>query len=169
MNNLYKDYGWKDPALSSHTHLLPTLLKAMTEFKIDKNDFILDVGCGGGNVMNYLWSNDFKNIYGFDASESAIIIGKKNFPEISQRLFIHNAYEKILPVSLQYNFDTIYSLEVIEHFYDPYSYLQNISVWLKKKGLLIIFTPYHGYFRNLIVALFNKSDRHFNPLWTGGI
>lgn len=79
MNNLYKDYGWKDPALSSHTHLLPTLLKAMTEFKIDKNDFILDVGCGGGNVMNYLWSNDFKNIYGFDASESAIIIGKKTF------------------------------------------------------------------------------------------
>lgn len=37
--------------------ILPALLKAMTKFKIDKNDFILDVGCGGEHIKFFSKEN----------------------------------------------------------------------------------------------------------------
>jgi len=59
-------------------------------------------------------------------------------------------------------------VEVIEHLYSPKTYLANIYNWLKDDGYLILTTPYHGYLKNLAIALFNKFDNHFNPLWEGG-
>ncbi|TAF47005.1 MAG: hypothetical protein EAZ64_01050 [Sphingobacteriales bacterium] len=35
-------------------------------------------------------------------------------------------------------------------------------------GELIISTPYHGYFKNLLIALTGNFDRHFTVLWDGG-
>jgi hypothetical protein len=32
----------------------------------------------------------------------------------------------------------------------------------------IISTPYHGYLKNLVLALGNKWDLHFTPLWDCG-
>jgi hypothetical protein len=32
----------------------------------------------------------------------------------------------------------------------------------------IISTPYHGYLKNLVLALGNKWDSHLTPLWDGG-
>ncbi len=40
----------------------------------------------------------------------------------------------------------------------------NINYWLKKNGILIITTPYHGYLKNFLIALFNGFDKHANPL-----
>ena len=39
---------------------------------------------------------------------------------------------------------------------------------MNRKSILIISTPYHGYFKNLIICLLNKFDSHFNPLWNYG-
>ena len=39
---------------------------------------------------------------------------------------------------------------------------------LRSGGHLIISTPYHGYLKNLILALSNKWDAHLNPFWDGG-
>ena len=33
---------------------------------------------------------------------------------------------------------------------------------------MIISTPYHGYLKNLVLALTNKWDAHLNPFWDGG-
>ncbi len=35
-------------------------------------------------------------------------------------------------------------------------------------GTLIVTTPYHGYFKNLALALTGKLDSHFTTLWDGG-
>ncbi len=35
-------------------------------------------------------------------------------------------------------------------------------------GYLIISTPYHGYLKNLAIAIANKFDSHFTALWDGG-
>jgi 2-polyprenyl-6-hydroxyphenyl methylase/3-demethylubiquinone-9 3-methyltransferase len=32
----------------------------------------------------------------------------------------------------------------------------------------MISTPYHGYFKNLALAISNKLDDHFTALWHGG-
>jgi len=47
-------------------------------------------------------------------------------------------------------------------------YLKNINDWLKNEGYLILTTPYHGYFKNLLIAVLDKFDQHVNPLWEGG-
>jgi len=66
------------------------------------------------------------------------------------------------------NYDIILSIEVIEHLYSPDTYLSNINYWLKDSGLLILTTPYHGWLKNLAIAVTNKFDKHVNPLWEGG-
>src|SRR5262249_37524354 len=35
-------------------------------------------------------------------------------------------------------------------------------------GHLIISTPYHGYLKNLFLALTNSWDAHLSPFWDGG-
>jgi 2-polyprenyl-6-hydroxyphenyl methylase/3-demethylubiquinone-9 3-methyltransferase len=39
---------------------------------------------------------------------------------------------------------------------------------LEPGGLLIASTPFHGYWKNLALALTGKMDRHFTALWDHG-
>jgi len=39
---------------------------------------------------------------------------------------------------------------------------------LRRKGHLVITTPYHGYMKNLLLSLLNEWDSHHSPLWHGG-
>jgi 2-polyprenyl-6-hydroxyphenyl methylase/3-demethylubiquinone-9 3-methyltransferase len=39
---------------------------------------------------------------------------------------------------------------------------------LEPGGIGVISTPYHGYIKNLLIALTGKYDRHWSPLWDGG-
>jgi len=59
----------------------------------------------------------------------------------------------------------VVSVEVIERLYSPKKYLENINRWLKPGGYLATITPYHGYLKNLAIALINGFDFRFNPLW----
>jgi hypothetical protein len=35
-------------------------------------------------------------------------------------------------------------------------------------GRFIVSTPYHGYLKNIALAVSGKFDRHFSVLWDGG-
>ncbi len=39
---------------------------------------------------------------------------------------------------------------------------------LKPGGMIVVTTPYHGYLKNLMLAVFGKMDRHFTVLWDHG-
>ena len=58
--------------------------------------------------------------------------------------------------------------EVIEHLYCPADLIETAKGVLRKGGYLLVTTPYHGYLKNLALALMNAFDNHFNPLWDGG-
>ncbi|MBL4901134.1 MAG: methyltransferase domain-containing protein, partial [Desulfocapsa sp.] len=62
----------------------------------------------------------------------------------------------------------VISSEVVEHIYDPRLYANNISKLLKPSGILLISTPYHGYLKNIALALAGAWDKHFTALWDGG-
>lgn len=60
------------------------------------------------------------------------------------------------------------SLEVIEHVYDPRAYARTLHDLLEPGGTAIISTPYHGYVKNLALAVTGNLDNHFTALWDGG-
>lgn len=60
------------------------------------------------------------------------------------------------------------SLEVVEHVYFPRKYVATLYDLLEPGGVAIISTPYHGYWKNLALALTGKMDDHFTALWDYG-
>lgn len=159
----YRDYGYTNNE-PSHTffYLHDALLTMLNK---DANRCILDLGCGNGHLVSYLVKQGY-DAYGTDASENGIAIAKKEYPG---RFFLQDLSTDKLPVELQkLKFDTIVSTEVIEHLYNPDGFIEFCKNVLQKHGELIISTPYHGYWKNLLLAILDKWDSHHDPTWHGG-
>ena len=60
------------------------------------------------------------------------------------------------------------SFEVVCYLYDPRSFARAVFDLLEPGGLALISTPYHGYLKNLVIALLGGFDAHWNPLWESG-
>lgn len=162
MNTAYKDYGYKTEQLSvAHSYLLPRLI-LMLGPPIGP---ILDLGCGNGAIAHALISKGY-DVYGVDASISGVSIANSITPG---RFFLDVASGK-LPVGLE-NKKFLYLIftEVIEHLYDPRSFvLFARKILSPTAGEFIISTPYHDYLKNLVLAITGKLDKHFTALWLGG-
>ncbi|MEO6632771.1 MAG: class I SAM-dependent methyltransferase [Mucilaginibacter sp.] len=159
----YQDYGFhSDGPTHNFSYQLNDLISLIDK---DKNQYILDLGCGNGYLVNHLITLGY-NAYGTDASEKGIAIAQKTNPD---RFFVQDLSSDILPPQLQaIPFDTIISTEVIEHLYNPQAFIDFCKQQLKPGGELIITTPYHGYLKNLTLSIFNRWDSHLDPLWLGG-
>lgn len=159
----YKDYNWSAGPTDAHSYIYPVLYELLSQYKDSR---ILDVGCGNGEIASKLICAGF-NVYGIDASETGIKIASAKYPG---RFFLQDIATGKLPSELSnIEFDVVISTEVIEHLYDPRSYIAFIkSVLEPKGGVLILSTPYHGYLKNLAMAISNKLDDHFTALWDGG-
>jgi len=65
-------------------------------------------------------------------------------------------------------FPVAISLEVVEHVYSPRTYARTLFDLVEPGGTAIVSTPYHGYLKNLTIALAGKMDKHFTALWDHG-
>lgn len=162
----YKDYKWtEERGKSSHGYLYKALKSLIG--KIEKNQIILDVGCGNGLMTNSLIGEGY-NVFGTDGSDTGIEIADN---QNAGRFFVQDLSSEDLPKELQdIKFNLIISTEVIEHLYNPRSYIDFCKRVLMKNGggEIIISTPYHGYLKNLVMATTGKMDPHFTALWDGG-
>lgn len=160
----YKDYNWSNEEFTpAHLYLRDAVMNLLPE----DGSPVLDLGCGNGALANYLIGRGY-NVYGTDASESGIEIANRSN---LGRFFIQNLEDQQLPAQLKdLKFKTIISTEVIEHLYDPRGYIKFCRSILESSsgGNLIISTPYHGYFKNLALSIFDAWDNHFTALWDGG-
>ena len=59
-------------------------------------------------------------------------------------------------------------MEVVEHVFYPRKFAVCVHELLEPGGTAIISTPYHGYWKNLALALTGKLDAHFTALWDNG-
>lgn len=162
----YKDYGYtNDEADHSHAYLWSPLLNILQNISPSN---ILDVGCGNGSIVTRLLKKGY-TAYGTDASENGIKIASNNNPN---NFALQNLDNDDLPQKFKHlKFNTIISTEVIEHLYSPDSFIDFcITVLSQADGdkHIIISTPYHGYLKNLLLALAGKWGSHADPLWEGG-
>ena len=156
-----KEYSWSDSTPdNSHSYLFNTFKKIILEKESFQNKTLLDLGCGNGSLTKLI-APYFKKTIAIDPSISGIEQAKSNYDgDIDfQNNYIENIDEFFEVVSL---------FEVIEHIYDPISFMKNVKERLKKDGKIFLSTPYHGYFKNLVISLMNGFDHHFDPLWTHG-
>ncbi len=126
---------------------------------------VLDVGCGNG-----FWASRLKalgaDVIGVDPSAQGIEIARKHHPEIRfEQIAAHESICQELGVP---PFDAVTSFEVVEHLYDPRSWARTCYAALRPGGLFLCTTPYHGYLKNVALALSGAMERHFTVLWDGG-
>lgn len=161
---MYKEYEWNNKNVCSTEYIYPALVEICREYH---SETILDMGCGNGEIANKLIEEGFA-VCGVDGSKVGISIANKSHPA---HFWVMDFEKDVLPEPLRnMHFDAIISTEVIEHMYSPQRYVELCRKILMSCGgcMLYITTPYHGYFKNLIMALTGKLDAHFTALWEGG-
>jgi len=158
-------YAYEDPELNaSHDYLLPSLLEELAALGLPpERKRLFELGCGNGSVAEVLTRQGYQ-ITGVDASFQGIEQAKRRYPQLNLQL--GSAYD---PLAETYGkFPVVVSLEVVEHLYAPRVFARSLFDLVEPSGTVIVSTPYHGYWKNLAMALTGKLDRHFTALWDHG-
>jgi 2-polyprenyl-6-hydroxyphenyl methylase/3-demethylubiquinone-9 3-methyltransferase len=161
MANNISDYGYADVTCWSD-YLWPNV-KGVIEQHTFKERKAFDLGCGNGSICNLLSHLRFQ-VIGVDPSESGISMARASFPHLE--FHKDSAYEDL---AARYGrFPLVLSLEVVEHCYYPRKFAYTLHDLVDEGGMAIISTPYHGYLKNLMLAVAGKWNDHLGPLWDGG-
>lgn len=157
------EYQYQSSELSwDNAYLWQPVEKILLSKKSNVNR-LFDLGCGNGASANAASKLGF-DVVGVDTSESGIHAATESFPQV--KFAIGSAYDDL--ASEYGNFPIVMSLEVVEHCFEPRKYVRTIYDLLEQDGVAIISTPYHGYWKNLAIAVLGKCDDHWTALWDGG-
>jgi 2-polyprenyl-3-methyl-5-hydroxy-6-metoxy-1,4-benzoquinol methylase len=163
-NETISGYGYTDAKLNeSHGYLLPAVLNLLDEHSRQKPKRVFEIGCGNGSVAQQLWQRGY-DVTGVDPSIEGINQACGAYPHL--KLHRGSAYDHLAEQFGTFPF--VLSLEVVEHLYSPRDWARNMHALLEPGGLAIISTPYHGYTKNLVMALTGMLDHHFTALWDHG-
>ena len=161
-HNQMLDYGWSsEKQVCSNAYLENPVISTCRSLAVSN---VLDLGCGRGDMANALARSGF-NVIGCDADAEGIRIARASCP---QATFHHIGVYDDPGLLGKHDFDAVISTEVVEHLYVPRALPRFAAEVLKDGGWFIITTPYHGYLKNLAIALSGHWDRHVSPLWDGG-
>ncbi|MDG4595662.1 MAG: class I SAM-dependent methyltransferase [Candidatus Contendobacter sp.] len=148
----------------SHGYLLPTVLRLLDGLNLPAGERrLFELGCGNGSVAQALTQCGW-DVTGVDPSLEGIAQAQRAHPDLKLRP--GSAYDDLAAHYGQ--FPVVLSLEVVEHVYFPRAYAATVFSLLRRGGTAILSTPYHGYWKNLALALSGKMDQHFTALWDHG-
>jgi 2-polyprenyl-6-hydroxyphenyl methylase/3-demethylubiquinone-9 3-methyltransferase len=163
MDNISADYIYRSAEPSCSNRYLWPALKKIVRAEVPAGRRIFEVGCGNGTIAGKLSQQGF-SVTGIDPSSSGIAEARAAFPGCTFEE--GSAYDDL---AARYGtFPLVISLEVVEHCFWPRKYAKTLYNLLQPGGVAVVSTPYHGYFKNLALALAGKFDEHWSPLWDGG-
>jgi 2-polyprenyl-3-methyl-5-hydroxy-6-metoxy-1,4-benzoquinol methylase len=148
----------------AHQYLLPALDEILASLSLPPaRKRIFELGCGNGAVADWL-SNRGYEVVGVDPSSQGVSQARRRYPSL--RLGEGSCYDNLKDA--YGTFPLVLSLEVVEHVYHPRLFARCVASLLDDDGIAIISTPFHGYWKNLALALLGKWDAHFTALWDNG-
>jgi 2-polyprenyl-6-hydroxyphenyl methylase/3-demethylubiquinone-9 3-methyltransferase len=100
-----------------------------------------------------------------DSSASGFEIAQREFPDLA---WVQHDIADPLPQELRHRFDVVLAGEVIEHLFLPRQLFSRAEEALAPGGRLVLSTPFHGYWKNLALAVTNRYDVHWRPGWDYG-
>lgn len=152
------EFHWDiDGKTESHLYLAVPVLKRLRDMRARK---VLDLGSGNGALSAWLNSHDM-TVTGLDHSRTGVEVARRKHPHIR---FERHDFADPLPGEFVGQFDAVVSVEVIEHLLLPRKLMQSARDALIPGGALILTTPFHGYWKNLALALTGQFDAHWHPL-----
>lgn len=125
-------------------------------YSITKDQKILDLGCGRGDLLNMFSSQGF-DIYGADIAKSNIDVYSKDIQYFDFNTDTYKYQDN--------TFDVIYSKSVIEHISNIDHFIKEQIRILKPGGLLILLTPNW----NSQMNIFYNDYTHIRPYTQKGL
>lgn len=129
---------------------------------------ICDLGCGNGYLAWRLGEAGY-TVTGIDASDRLLSIARKHY-QTDRVTFKKGLMGDAATAQLRDSgpFDLVVSVDVVEHLYRPASLVETAAAILRPGGVLVLCTPYHGYLKNLAIAVLNRWDDHHHVHFDGG-
>jgi 2-polyprenyl-6-hydroxyphenyl methylase/3-demethylubiquinone-9 3-methyltransferase len=155
-------YRWHSAeATGANQYLLPEVVRLLMTYAPPPAR-VFDLGCGNGYITQALCSGWVAS--GVDGSAEGVAQARSAYPGVE--VHVASVYDDL--AKRFGRFPAIVSLEVVEHLYDPRKYAARMFDLLEPGGVAIISTPFHGYWKNLAMAVTGRMDRHFTALWDHG-
>jgi len=82
--------------------------------KISKTDSVLEVGCSVGRNLNYLYENEFSNLYGIEINERAIEIMHELYPKLTAKVLVGPVEKQIKEIK-DNEISITFSMAVLMH------------------------------------------------------
>lgn len=148
----------------SHTYLVPSLSNILSSLSLPpEKRRVFELGCGNGAVAAVLAEQGYR-MTGVEVSSQGLEQARRRYPHLSLRS--GSAYDDL--AATYGRFPIVVSLEVVEHLYAPRVFAKTLYDLVESSGTAVVSTPYHGYWKNLALAITGRMDAHFTALWDHG-
>jgi 2-polyprenyl-3-methyl-5-hydroxy-6-metoxy-1,4-benzoquinol methylase len=162
--NIVPSYGWtSSDGPHSCSYITPRILDLLARLGARR---VLDLGAGNGKLCAAM-SQAGHQVAGVECDQEGVAIARSSYPRVAFYNYgVQDDPRDLLATEAA--FDAVVSTEVIEHLFSPHLLPLYAREVLKEDGYLIVTTPYHGYMKNLALAVLGKWDAHHDSLWHGG-
>jgi 2-polyprenyl-3-methyl-5-hydroxy-6-metoxy-1,4-benzoquinol methylase len=152
-NSTYYNKFWDKYKLNNEDIIRSVFIKKkLKKLNLSGNVEILDLGCGYGWMSEFI--KNYGSYTGIDFSAPSINFANKEF---NGNFILADETSVTLGLPIDKKFDIVICSEVIEHVVDQNSFLEQIYMFLKDGGHLILTTP-NGLCWNKFSLLHDRAD-----------